>query len=82
MPIARSSQKWEKAYRLRTAVERGNSRLDHLLGFEHHTIGGMAKMKMRMGVALVMMLATALGRIRAGRADKMRSMTAPVRLAA
>ena len=29
-PIARCSQKWEKAYRLRTSVERVNSRVDRL----------------------------------------------------
>jgi len=81
-PIARSSQKWEKAYNLRTSVERVNSRIDLLLGFEHHTIRGKDKMKMRMGLALVVMLAMALGRIRAGQVDRMRSMTTPVRLVA
>jgi hypothetical protein len=81
-PIARCSQKWKTAYARRTAVERVNSRIDLLLGFEHHTIRGKAKMKMRMGLALVVMLAMALGRIRAGQADLMRSMTAPVRRAA
>jgi hypothetical protein len=81
-PIARCSQKWEKAYDHRTAVERVNSRIDHLLGFEHHTIRGKDKMTMRMGLALVVMLAMALGRIRAGQADRMRSMTAPVQRAA
>ena len=81
-PNARSSQKWKKAYRRRTAVERVNSRVDLLMGFDRHTIRGMAKMKMRMGLALVVMLAMALGRIRAGQREKMRSMTAPVRRAA
>jgi hypothetical protein len=45
--VARCSQKWEKAYARRTAVERVNSRVDKLLGFEHHTIRGQAKMEMR-----------------------------------
>jgi len=81
-PIARSSQKWEKAYKRRTAVERVNSRIDQLLGFEHHTIRGKKKMKLRMGLALVVMLAMALGRIRAGQKDRLRSMVMPVRRAA
>ena len=81
-PIARPSDKWKKAYDRRTSVERVNSRIDQLLGFEHHTIRGKVKMKMRLTLALVVMLAMALGRIRAGQADKMRSLTAPVTRAA
>jgi len=53
-----------------------------VLGFEHHTIRGKAKMEMRVTLALVTMLAMALGRIRAGQGDKMRSLTAPVQQAA
>lgn len=81
-PIARHTDKWEKAYDRRTSVERVNSRLDQVLGFEHHTIRGKAKMEMRVTLALVVMLAMALGRIRAGQSDRMRSMTAPVARAA
>jgi len=79
-PIARHIGKWEKAYDRRTSVERVNSRLDRVLGFELHTIRGMEKMRLRVTLALVVMLATALGRIRANQADLMRSLTAPVRL--
>ena len=81
-PLARHTAKWEKAYDRRTAVERVNSRIDRVLGFELHTIRGLAKMKMRVTLALVVMLAMALGRIRANQADLMRSLTAPVRRAA
>jgi hypothetical protein len=81
-PIARHTDKWEKAYDRRTSAERVNSRLDQVLGFEHHTIRGKAKMEMRVTLALVVMLAMALGRIRAGQSDRMRSMTAPVARAA
>ena len=81
-PIARHTDKWEKAYDRRTSVERVNSRLDQVLGFERHTIRGKAKMEMRVTLALVVILAMALGRIRAGQSDKMRSMTAPVARAA
>ena len=81
-PIARSTFKWKNAYDRRTSVERVNSRLDQVLGFEHHTIRGKAKMEMRVSLALVVMLAMAPGRIRAGQSDKMRSLTEPVARAA
>lgn len=77
-PIARHTGKWDKAYDRRTSVERVNSRLDRVLGFELHTIRGQAKMELRVGLALVVMLAMALGRILAGQPEKMRSLTAPV----
>lgn len=81
-PMLIGSPKWETAYNRRSAVERVNSRIDLLLGFERHTIRGKNKMKMRMGLSLSVMLAMALGRIRAGQKDKMRSMTLPVARAA
>jgi hypothetical protein len=75
-PIDRASYKWEKEYNKRTSVERVNSRLDVSFGFELHTIRGMAKMKMRCGLALCVMLAMALGRIQENQAGKMRSLVA------
>ena len=78
-PIARPSGKWDKAYDRRTAVERVNSRIDRVLGFEQHFIRGKSKMEGRVCLALVVMLAMALGRIRANQAELMRSLTAPVR---
>ena len=81
-PIARHTAKWQTAYDRRTSVERVNSRIDQVLGFERHTIRGKAKMEMRVSLALVVMLAMALGRIRAGQSDKMRSLIAPVARAA
>ena len=81
-PIARSTPTWETAYDRRSAVERVNSRIDRVLGFEQDFIRGLAKMKPRVTVLLVVMLAMALGRIRADQAELMRSLTAPVRHAA
>jgi len=75
-PIDRTSYKWEKEYDKRTAVERVNSRLDVSFGFELHTIRGMAKMKLRCGLALSVMLAMALGRIKENQTEKMRSLVA------
>jgi hypothetical protein len=59
-----------------------NSRLDQVLSFEHHTIRGKPKMEMRVTLALVVMLAMALGRIRIGQADNLRSLIAPIERAA
>jgi hypothetical protein len=81
-PIARPTGKWDTAYARRTAVERVNSRIDRVLGFELHFIRGLAKMETRVTLGLVVLLAMALGRIRAGQAELMRSLTAPVRRAA
>lgn len=75
-PIDRASYKWEKEYDKRTSVERVNSRLDVSFCFELHTIRGMNKMKMRCGLALCVMLAMALGRIKENQTDKMRSLVA------
>ena len=73
-PIDRASYKWGTEYDKRTTVERVNSRLDVSSGFELHTIRGMGKMKLRCGLALCVMLAMALGRIKEKQADKMRSL--------
>jgi hypothetical protein len=78
VPVARDSDAWERAYARRTAVERVNSRLDRVLSFELHTIRGLAKMEARMGIALIVLLSMALGRLKAGQKDQMRSLLAPV----
>ncbi len=54
-PMARNSYAWET----RSAVERVNSRLDRVYGFEEHFIRGRAKLTVRVGLALVVMLAMA-----------------------
>jgi len=77
-PIDRASYKWEKEYDKRTSVERVNSRLDVSFGFELHTIRGMDKMKLRCGLALCVMLAMAVGRIKEKQEEKMRSLVAAV----
>ena len=77
-PIARISKNWKTAYSRRTAVERVNSRLDQVMGFENHTIRGKSKMTMRMSLALIVMLAMALRRIRIGQHEQMRSLVAPI----
>lgn len=76
-PIPRSTRRWEKAYDRRSSVERVNSRIDNVLGFERHTIRGMQKMQARVSLALVVMLAMALGRLRANQPARIRSIVAP-----
>ncbi len=76
-PIARSSYAWKRKYKRRTAVERINSRLDVSFGFENHYIRGLRKMEVRVGLALIVMLALALGSIRNKQQEKMRSLVAP-----
>ena len=73
-PIDRASYKWSREYKHRTAVERVNSRLDVSFGFELHTIRGQKKMEMRTGLALIVMLAMAVGRIRQQHPDLLRSL--------
>jgi hypothetical protein len=73
-PLARSSYAWEKTYGKRTAVERVNSRLDVSFGFERHFIRGQKKMKLRCSLALIVMLAMAVGRIKEKRKGMMRSL--------
>jgi len=81
LPLSRTSLKFERLYRKRTSVERVNSRLDVSFGFEQHFIRGKAKMRLRCGLALVVMLAMALGRLReptrGSPAGRMRSLVAP-----
>lgn len=73
-PMARSSYAWKTAYNQRSAVERVNSRLDVSFGFERHFLRGQRKMKMRMGLAMVVMLSMALGRVKGERKELMRSL--------
>ncbi len=73
-PVARSSYKWKDLYDMRSAVERVNSRIDGAYGFENHYIRGQKKMSVRVGLALCVMLAMALGRIKENQAEHMRSL--------
>ncbi|MCR4419823.1 MAG: transposase [Clostridia bacterium] len=73
-PLARSSYAWESIYKKRTAVERVNSRLDRVFGFEEHYIRGLKKMTLRCTLALLVMLVMALGRVREKRGQNLRSL--------
>jgi hypothetical protein len=73
-PLPRGTLKWQRCYDKRTSVERVNSRLDVSFGFEKHTIRGLTKMYSRSCLALVVMLAMAVGRIKAQQPQAMRSL--------
>lgn len=73
-PVARDSYKWKDIYKKRSSVERVYSRLDTSFGFENHTIRGQKKMKLRVGMAYMAMLAMALGRIKDNQQENMRSL--------
>jgi len=76
LPVARGSLKFSRLYKKRTSVERVNSRLDVSFGLEQHFIRGEAKMRARCSLALVVMLAMALGRVREKQRGKLRSLVA------
>ena len=73
-PIDRASYKWKRQHAHRTAGERVNSRLDVSFGFELPTIRGLKEMRLRCGLALIVMLAMALSCIRAKQPDRLRSL--------
>ena len=61
---------------MRSSVERVNSRLDVSFGFERHYFRGKKKMKLQCTLALGVMLAMAVGRIRENQPGKIRSLVA------
>jgi hypothetical protein len=76
-PQARDSKTWKNEYKHRTSVERINGRIGQSFGFDQHYIRGMKKMRLRLGLALVVMLAMAVGRIQANQHKLLRSLVKP-----
>ena len=75
-PVSRSSYRWQDYYDDRGAVEQVNSRLASRFGFERPGIRALAKLHLRVTMAMTM-LAVALGRIRAGQAEHRRVWSSP-----
>lgn len=71
-PVARSSYKWDKLFNCRTAVERVNSRIDKMFGFENHTIRGLGKMNFRVTFAFIMMPSFAVGKAAQNKKSELR----------
>jgi hypothetical protein len=59
-------------------LERINNRIDRPCGFEQHFIRGIAKMTTRVGLAIAVMMAMALGHVQQGRLAQMRSLVRPI----
>lgn len=74
LPFSRTSYKFQKLYKKRTALERINSRLDVSFGFENHYIRGQDKMEVSCGIAFIVMLSMAFGRIKQKKLELMRSL--------
>lgn len=81
-PTPHGSPTWHRGYNRRSAMERINNRIDNSFGFENHYIRGIVKMTARVGLALAVMLSMALGHIKAGREELMRSLVRPIPVAA
>jgi len=81
-PTPYGSPSWERIYNRRSSLERINNRIDNSFGFEKHYIRGGAKMQTRVGLSIAVMMAMALGHVRAGRIEQMRSLVRPVAKAA
>lgn len=78
VPTPHGSPSWQRGYNRRSALERINNRIDNSFGFERHFIRGQAKMQTRVGLALAVMMAMALGHVRQGRLGQMRSLVQPI----
>jgi hypothetical protein len=74
IPVPRPSNQFKRLYKRRTSIERVNGRLDNSFGFERHFLRGMKRMRLRMGLALLVMLAMAVGCLEAGKPENMRSL--------
>jgi hypothetical protein len=72
--VDRCGYSWKRLYNMRSSVERVNSRIDVSFGFEERTTRGLSKMTLRYTLALSVMNAMAVGRIKQKRPDLMRSL--------
>lgn len=77
--IARESNKFERLYNKRTAVERVNARLKEYMLLDDLTVRGMAKVRVHVSLALLVMLAGAAAMAEEGMLERVRQT---VRLAA
>jgi hypothetical protein len=74
LPIHQHSHAFERLYAQRTAIERVNSRIDQVYGLERHFLHGLARVRLRLGLTLLVMLGTAIGWVRLNKPEHMRSL--------
>jgi IS5 family transposase len=75
-PVPRETKKWARVYRLRTAVERVNSRAKELLGLRQITLRGIGKVTVRAMLSLLVMLAAGVSMARRHRLKELRTLVA------
>ncbi len=73
-PVPRESKKWQRLYRMRTAIERVNSRVKELLGLDKLTVRGIGKVTVRAMISLLVMLAVGLGMAQRHRLEALRGL--------
>jgi transposase len=73
-PVPRESKKWERLYKMRTAVERVNSRVKELLGLGEITLRGIKKVTVRSALSLLIMLAAAVSLAKEHKYQEIRSL--------
>jgi transposase len=73
-PVPRESKKFQRLYKMRTAVERVNSRLKDLLGLNKVTFRGIAKVTVRSALSLLVMLAAAVSMAKEHKYQEIRSL--------
>jgi transposase len=73
-PVPRESRKWARLYKMRSAVERVNSRVKELLGLGNITVRGMLKVTVRSALSLLVMLAAAVSMAKERRYQEIRSL--------
>ena len=71
------SQGFKAAYKQHTSVERVNSRLYNVHGFEHTYLRGLDRIRLRVGLVLIIMLASARSWVLAGKEKNIRCILRP-----
>lgn len=77
-PVPHGSPSWVRGYKRRTSLERINARIDRDFGFERHYIRGGDKMRARVTLSFIAMMAMAVGHITEKRYHLMRSLVEPI----
>ncbi len=71
-PVPRETKKWQRLYRMRTAIERVNSRVKELLGLAAITVRGTGKVTVKAMLSLLVMLAAGVSMARRDRLKELR----------
>ncbi len=73
-PVPRETKKWQRLYRMRTAIERVNSRVKELLGLDKLTVRGISKVTIKIIMSLLVMLAVGVGMAQRHRFKELRCL--------